>query len=519
MQTYGPCINPEQISLNNDKLTLIDRGIFTRALAYLLDQNELESFPLEDSKILGHISQQRYGILLQFAIAVQNIIKIDENRLNEARINDENSKLQGKSSKTDELTKKRSKAIKFITDCLTQAATVKIMDNSSLEQRQLESVYGRQKVVDGMELHGFGLDDMVDLASYCKKPDASNLVVSALVKIFKARSDKTVEITPINKYEKCFKAFPGLTKYSVKLNVQGVERALRSLLQFCVNRALSGSARLADHDLNSFTNLPTPLLLTPPTTIGSSQATTKNKPPRNHNSRHSKRARSSSTNNSQIRNTNKLFSSNNNDFFIQSQNLDNQLKSVTCCPIVNSPKKLTNALIFSRGLFELEYTSKRFYPAVLAVLRFLCIGTNYFNDKGLVGAGYLNEFLLSKITKSFSRIQKDNISVLFMQCFPEKLKDYSLATKIDTSIYPTNWWRYLWDAELIEMLAQNAAKRGDVHTFEYLKELMASFPSGQDDEELGKNEKSQLNRPQTDHINTDKFLDMCKSLYYLFMLH
>lgn len=166
-----------------------------------------------------------------------------------------------------------------------------------------------------------------------------------------------------------------------------------------MNRALSGSARLADHDLNSFTNLPTPLLLTPPTPIGSSQATTKNKPPRNHNSRHSKRARSSSTNNSQIRNTNKLFSSNNNDFFIQSQNLDNQLKSVTCCPIVNSPKKLTNALIFSRGLFELEYTSKRFYPAVLAVLRFLCIGTNYFNDKGLVGAGYLNVRWVVKVAK------------------------------------------------------------------------------------------------------------------------
>ena len=39
----------------------------------------------------------------QFAIAVQNVIKIDENFLN--------------------LSKKRSKAIKFITDCLTVAGT------------------------------------------------------------------------------------------------------------------------------------------------------------------------------------------------------------------------------------------------------------------------------------------------------------------------------------------------------------------------------------------------------------
>ena len=103
LQTYGPCTNPSQINLKNDKLTLVERGIFTRALAYLLDQNELDQFPLEDPKILGHISQQRYGILLQFAIAVQNVIKIDENFLN--------------------LSKKRSKAIKFITDCLTVAGT------------------------------------------------------------------------------------------------------------------------------------------------------------------------------------------------------------------------------------------------------------------------------------------------------------------------------------------------------------------------------------------------------------
>ena len=82
-----------------------------------------------------------------------------------------------------------------------------------------------------IELHGFSLDDMVDLASYCRKSDACNLIASAFVKIFKVRPDKTVEITPINKYEKCFKAFPGLSKYGVKLNVQGVERALRSLLQ------------------------------------------------------------------------------------------------------------------------------------------------------------------------------------------------------------------------------------------------------------------------------------------------
>merc|ERR1711972_1049569 len=82
------------------------------------------------------------------------------------------------------------------------------------------------------------------------------------------------------------------------------------------------------------------------------------------------------------------------------------------------------------------------------------------------------------------KIGRENIAVLFMQCAPEKLRDSwlgnnnNLAYKLDTSIYGTQWWRYLWDPELIEALAQNSAERGDAHTFEFLKDMMANVPTG-----------------------------------------
>jgi len=368
-----------------------------------------------------------------------------------------------------------------------------------------------------IELHGFSLDDMVDLASYCRKSDACNLIASAFVKIFKVRPDKTVEITPINKYEKCFKAFPGLSKYGVKLNVQGVERALRSLLQFSVNRALSGRARLADR-LNSSN------LLLPPKING---AVMRNKkiPPRkraatatNFSYNYERQIRNTNTGNNNNNNLDCTSNEDNSDFLIQYRNLENEQKIVTFCPIVNSPKKLINAMNFARGLFELEYTCKRYHPAVLAVLRYFCIGTSYFNTGTLIGAGHLNEYLLAKIIKSFQKIQKDNIAVLFSQCIPPKLRDhsYTLASKIDTSLYSTNYWKYLWDAELIEVLAQNAGDRADVCTFKYLESMMAEIPSGNHNE-IESQTESNNNRPQTDHINTDKFLDMCKCLYYAFV--
>ena len=131
-----------------------------------------------------------------------------------------------------------------------------------------------------------------------------------------------------------------------------------------------------------------------------------------------------------------------------------------------------------------------------------------------------HEYLLAKIIKSFQKIQKDNIAVLFSQCTPPKLRDhsYTLASKIDTSLYSTNYWKYLWDTELIEVLAQNAADRADVYTFEYLRNMMAEIPSGNHNESETQTELSNNPlRPQTDHINTDKFLDMCKCLYYAFV--
>ena len=161
-----------------------------------------------------------------------------------------------------------------------------------------------------------------------------------------------------------------------------------------MNRALSGRARLADH-LNSSN------LLLPPKINGAvmrnKKVTATPSPSRkraatttNFSYNYERQIRNTNTGNNNNNNLDTTYCEDNSEFLIQSQNLENELKIVTFCPIVNSPKKLINAMNFARGLFELEYTCKRYHPAVLAVLRYFCIGTSYFNTGTLIGAGHLN---------------------------------------------------------------------------------------------------------------------------------
>ena len=147
--------------------------------------------------------------------------------------------------------------------------------------------------------------------------------------------------------------------------------------------------------------------------------------------------------------------------------------------------------------------------------------TNYFER--YPDNVYLQDTTLSRIIKCLTQLDKPNLALLYEQFLTNtpNRPNYNYLIKdsnLDTSKYLTEYWKYLFDINLIESLGANAVISGDLNTFEYLKNLVKS-DLGVSGLKKGVREDDVAESDLMERMVVDerKFLDLSRVMFYRFV--